>query len=253
MVKDEDLCVHCGLCAERCPTAAWDMQKFELLIPYAGKPRVHQTAKVIRVNDFALKLANVNGTGSASANGLLMQAIFRMGIPVSGKNLFPSNIQGLPTWYEIRVNKDGHTARALDYDLMVAMNAETYARDVKEVRVGRLPALRLDLAARRGAASRRRHLPRRAARQDVQRDLQRVARADPDEEHRLRRARWWRCSTSTWTSSTSCSTRSSRKKKALRESNHKALRARLRLREGALRVPAAVPPREDGRAPTTRS
>jgi 2-oxoglutarate ferredoxin oxidoreductase subunit alpha len=85
------------------------------------------------VNDFAIKLANVNGTGSASANGLLMQAIFRMGIPVSGKNLFPSNIQGLPTWYEIRVNKDGHTARTADYDLMVAMNAETYARDVKEV------------------------------------------------------------------------------------------------------------------------
>ncbi len=88
------------------------------------------------INDFALKLANVNGTGSASANGLLMQAIFRMGIPVSGKNLFPSNIQGLPTWYEIRVNKDGHTARALDYDLMVAMNAQTYARDVREVRSG---------------------------------------------------------------------------------------------------------------------
>src|SRR5581483_10399197 len=86
-----------------------------------------------RVNDFALKLANVNGTGSASANGLLMQAIFRMGIPVSGKNLFPSNIQGLPTWYEIRVNNNGYAARALDYDLMVAMNAETYARDIQEV------------------------------------------------------------------------------------------------------------------------
>jgi 2-oxoglutarate ferredoxin oxidoreductase subunit alpha len=89
-----------------------------------------------RINDFALKLANVNGTGSASANGLLMQAIFRMGIPVSGKNLFPSNIQGLPTWYEIRVNKHGHTARTADYDLMVAMNAETYARDVREVKSG---------------------------------------------------------------------------------------------------------------------
>jgi 2-oxoglutarate/2-oxoacid ferredoxin oxidoreductase subunit alpha len=89
-----------------------------------------------RVNDFAIKLANVNGTGSASANGLLMQAIFRMGIPVSGKNLFPSNIQGLPTWYEIRVNKSGYTARALDYDLMVAMNSQTYARDVHEVRQG---------------------------------------------------------------------------------------------------------------------
>jgi 2-oxoglutarate ferredoxin oxidoreductase subunit alpha len=96
---------------------------------------VHQR-QVIRTNDFALKLANVNGTGSASANGLLMQAIFRMGIPVSGKNLFPSNIQGLPTWYEVRVSKAGHTARALDYDLVIAMNVETYARDVKEVRSG---------------------------------------------------------------------------------------------------------------------
>src|SRR6266851_9345504 len=96
---------------------------------------VHQLLRT-RVNDFALKLANVNGTGSASANGLLMQAIFRMGIPVSGKNLFPSNIQGLPTWYEIRVNKDGYTARALDYDLMVAMNSQTYGRDIREVREG---------------------------------------------------------------------------------------------------------------------
>src|ERR1700681_4189932 len=92
--------------------------------------------KQARVNDFALKLANVNGTGSASANGLLMQAIFRMGIPVCGKNLFPSNIQGLPTWYEIRVNKDSYAARALDYDLMVAMNSQTYGRDIREVRQG---------------------------------------------------------------------------------------------------------------------
>ena len=89
-----------------------------------------------RVNNFALKLANVNGTGSASANALLMQAIFRMGIPVSGKNLFPSNIQGLPTWYEIRVNESGYTARALDYELMVAMNSQTYAEDIAEVAAG---------------------------------------------------------------------------------------------------------------------
>src|ERR1700689_2506494 len=98
-----------------------------------ASPRVDVAA---RVNDFAIKLANVNGTGSASANGLLMQAIFRMGIPVSGKNLFPSNIQGLPTWYEIRVSGKGYTARALDYDLMVAMNSQTYDRDIKEVREG---------------------------------------------------------------------------------------------------------------------
>ncbi len=95
-----------------------------------------QPAKVVRTNDFAFKLANVNGTGSASANGLIMQAIFRMGIPVSGKNLFPSNIQGLPTWYEVRVNKDCHTARSPNFDLIVAMNAETYAMDVKEVASG---------------------------------------------------------------------------------------------------------------------
>jgi 2-oxoglutarate ferredoxin oxidoreductase subunit alpha len=96
---------------------------------------VHKELRT-RINDFAVKLANVNGTGSASANGLLMQAVFRMGIPVSGKNLFPSNIQGLPTWYEIRVSLDGYTARATEYDLMVAMNAQTYAQDVREVRPG---------------------------------------------------------------------------------------------------------------------
>jgi 2-oxoglutarate ferredoxin oxidoreductase subunit alpha len=89
-----------------------------------------------RINDFAFKIANTNGTGSASANGLIMQAIFRMGVPVSGKNLFPSNIQGLPTWYEIRVNGDGHLARTPVFDLIVAMNAETYARDIKELRPG---------------------------------------------------------------------------------------------------------------------
>jgi len=88
------------------------------------------------INNFAIKLGNVNGSGSASANGLIMQAIFRMGVPVSGKNLFPSNIQGLPTWYEIRVNGAGYTARALHYDLMVAMNSQTYARDVKEASSG---------------------------------------------------------------------------------------------------------------------
>jgi 2-oxoglutarate ferredoxin oxidoreductase subunit alpha len=97
-----------------------------------GAERAHD----VRINDLAIKLANVNGTGSASANGLLMQAIFRMGVPVSGKNLFPSNIQGLPTWYEIRVNGAGHTARTTEYDLMVMMNAQTYAADVAEVRPG---------------------------------------------------------------------------------------------------------------------
>jgi 2-oxoglutarate/2-oxoacid ferredoxin oxidoreductase subunit alpha len=89
-----------------------------------------------RVNDFVIKLANVNGTGSASANTLLMKSIFRMGIPVMGKNYFPSNIQGLPTWYEIRVTRDGYVARSGRVDLMVAMNAETYHKDVREVSAG---------------------------------------------------------------------------------------------------------------------
>jgi 2-oxoglutarate ferredoxin oxidoreductase subunit alpha len=87
-----------------------------------------------RVNDFAFKIATANGTGSASANGLIMQAIFRMGVPVTGKNVFPSNIQGLPTWYEIRVNKNGYTARTPHFDLMVALNPATYQKDVAEVR-----------------------------------------------------------------------------------------------------------------------
>src|SRR6201982_2623285 len=90
-----------------------------------------------RVNDFTLKIATVNGTGSASPNTLLMKSIFRSGIPVVGKNYFPSNIQGLPTWYKIRVTKDGYVARSGTVDIMVAMNAETYARDVKEVASGR--------------------------------------------------------------------------------------------------------------------
>jgi len=88
------------------------------------------------INDFAFKIGTVNGTGSASANSLLMQAIFRMGIPVTGKNVFPSNIQGLPTWYEIRVSKDGYTARPSEIDLVVALNPATYAKDVAAVRPG---------------------------------------------------------------------------------------------------------------------
>jgi 2-oxoglutarate/2-oxoacid ferredoxin oxidoreductase subunit alpha len=86
-----------------------------------------------RVNDFVIKIATVNGTGSASANGLLMKAVFRSGVPVVGKNYFPSNIQGMPTWYEIRVTRDGHRARSGQVDIMVALNAETYARDLQEV------------------------------------------------------------------------------------------------------------------------
>ena len=86
-----------------------------------------------RINDFVIQIATVNGTGSSSANTLLMKSIFRMGIPVVGKNYFPSNIQGLPTWYEIRVTGEGHLARSSKVDIMVAMNAQTYAEDLASV------------------------------------------------------------------------------------------------------------------------
>ncbi len=88
------------------------------------------------VNDVVIKIATVNGTGSASANGLLRKSIFRMGVPVVGKNYFPSNIQGLPTWYEIRVTGDGYQSRSNRVDVMVAMNAQTYAKDLAEVEPG---------------------------------------------------------------------------------------------------------------------
>ena len=89
-----------------------------------------------RVNDFVIRIATVNGTGSTSANSLLMKAIFRMGIPVVGKNYFPSNIQGLPTWYEIRVTKDAYLSRSGHIDVMVAMNAQTYGEDLVSVQSG---------------------------------------------------------------------------------------------------------------------
>ena len=89
-----------------------------------------------KVNDVVIKIGTVNGTGSASANGLLMKSIFRMGIPVVGKNYFPSNIQGLPTWYEVRVTGDGYQSRSDRVDIMVAMNAQTYTKDLADVTSG---------------------------------------------------------------------------------------------------------------------
>src|SRR5580700_10392169 len=112
----------------------WPSRRRNPRLPEAMSPM--PAASDSRVNDFSIKIATVNGTGSASANTLLMKSVFRSGIPVMGKNYFPSNIQGLPTWYEIRITRDGYVARSGQIDLMVAMNAETYARDVKEVAPG---------------------------------------------------------------------------------------------------------------------
>src|SRR5687767_13999440 len=82
------------------------------------------------INDFSIQVATVNGSGSQSSNSVLMRSIFQMGIPVSGKNLFPSNIAGLPTWFTIRANKDGWIARRTEIDFLVAMNPETAREDV---------------------------------------------------------------------------------------------------------------------------
>ncbi|MBN8662835.1 MAG: 2-oxoacid:acceptor oxidoreductase subunit alpha [Candidatus Obscuribacter phosphatis] len=88
------------------------------------------------VNDFSIQVATVNGSGSQSSNNVLMRSIFQMGIPVSGKNLFPSNIAGLPTWFTIRVNKNGYIARKEEIDILVAMNPQTAIEDVKSLRSG---------------------------------------------------------------------------------------------------------------------
>ncbi len=87
-------------------------------------------------NDFSIQIATVNGSGSQSANSVLLRSIFRMGVPVGGKNLFPSNIAGLPTWYTIRVSKNGWVARKTDIDVLIAMNAETAQQDVLSLGAG---------------------------------------------------------------------------------------------------------------------
>ena len=110
-----------------------------------GLPRQHTQQQACRghvmkpieaVNDFVIKFANVNGSGSASANELFAKAILRMGVPVSPRNIFPSNIQGLPTWYEVRVSERGWLGRRGGIDMMVAMNPQTWDQDVREVEPG---------------------------------------------------------------------------------------------------------------------
>lgn len=87
-------------------------------------------------NDFVIRFANVNGSGSASANNLFSKAVFRLGIPVSSKNVFPSNIQGLPTWFEVRINESGYLGRRGGYDFIVAVNGQTMVRDYQDLLPG---------------------------------------------------------------------------------------------------------------------
>ncbi len=102
--------------------------------PETLTPTKPQTPARVVVNDLSIEVATVNGTGSQSANNILAKSLFRMGIPISAKNLFPSNIQGLPTWFTIRVNKDGYTARKKELDWLIGMNAATWEKDVAALR-----------------------------------------------------------------------------------------------------------------------
>src|SRR5499425_1566944 len=111
-------------------------------------------ARAPAVNNMSIQVATVNGSGSQSSNTVLLRSIFQMGIPVSGKNLFPSNIAGLPTWYTIRANRRGYISRKKEIDFLVAMNPETAKEDVLSLEPGRavvydeplnLKALRNDL------------------------------------------------------------------------------------------------------------
>ena len=92
--------------------------------------------KNVKINDMVIRFANVNGTGSASANDMFAKAIFRMGIPVSPKNIFPSNIQGLPTWFEVRINGKGYLGRRDGIDVMVGVNPHTLKKDIASVQSG---------------------------------------------------------------------------------------------------------------------
>jgi 2-oxoglutarate/2-oxoacid ferredoxin oxidoreductase subunit alpha len=101
-----------------------------------GQEQGHNVARQRVVNDFSINVATVNGSGSQSANSVLLKSIFGMGVPVSGKNLFPSNIAGLPTWYTIRASKDGYVARKRDTEILVALNPETAREDILSLPAG---------------------------------------------------------------------------------------------------------------------
>ena len=131
----------------------------------------------------SIQVATVNGSGSQSSNTVLLRSIFQMGVPVSGKNLFPSNIAGLPTWYTIRANKDGYIARKKEIDFVVAMNSETAQEDVMSLAAG--AAVLYDEPLNLSAALRPGFL-RRALRQAGRARLPRGQAAQAGQEHDLR-------------------------------------------------------------------
>ena len=163
------------------------------------------------INDFSIQVATVNGSGSQTANTVLMRSIFQMGIPVSGKNMFPSNIAGLPTWFTIRASKHGYIGRRKEIDFLVAMNPETAREDVMKLDSGaavvydeplKLNELRSDL-----------HFYPGPLRQAGGAGLPRGQAAQAGPEHDLRRRRGASCSPSTWKRSTRrCSSSSARRR-----------------------------------------
>ena len=137
------------------------------------------------VNNFSLSIATVNGSGSQTSNGVLLRTFFKMGIPVNGKNLFPSNIQGLPTWYVIRLSKDGYLARRDPYEIAVCMNNRTAAEDMAKVAEGGIVLYddAISIAARRPGC----HLLSAAREQTGQGSQRRVRAQRLHRQHDLRR------------------------------------------------------------------
>src|ERR1035437_4539458 len=102
--------------------------------PTLGEAQCAANTRQRVTNDFSINVSTVNGSGSQSANSVLLKTIFGMGVPVSGKNLFPSTIAGQPTWFLIRASKDGYVARKRDSEILVALNPETFQDDVQALR-----------------------------------------------------------------------------------------------------------------------
>ncbi len=148
------------------------------------------------VNDMSIQVATVNGSGSQSSNTVLLRSIFQMGVPVSGKNLFPSNIAGLPTWYTIRANKDGYIARKKEIDFLIAMNPETAQEDVMALAPG--AAVLYDEPLKLSSAAQRPGLLRGSIRQACGDGLSGSQAAQAGQEHDLCRRGGADCSTSRW-------------------------------------------------------
>jgi Pyruvate/2-oxoacid:ferredoxin oxidoreductase gamma subunit len=162
MVKDEDVCLHCGLCAERCPTGAWDMQKFLLEMTHAG-----HAMPIESVNDFVVKLANVNGSGSASANQLFARSVMRMGVPVALAQHLPLEHPGPADL--VRGARLGRGSRRRGgVDMMVAMNPQTWDKDVASIDPGGYLFYDSSRPHAAGEIPRRHHRHRRAADRDLQ-------------------------------------------------------------------------------------